>query len=205
MIEKSKVRLRRIKSNFIKTIDGFLTPIVLFIMNLVFIDSPSDVIFGRIRGLLLYPFIKYKSLPYIGRNVYFLELLTREYIFGENIRILYGCKFHGPITIGSNVFLNYNVEVRSYTFIGDNVSIGPNVLFISDSHEIGDKNHRTGKDKFNKIIIEKGCWIGAGAIILGGVTVGSGAVVAAGAVVTRNVLPNSMVGGVPAKLIKYLE
>ena len=54
------------------------------------------------------------------------------------------------------------------------------------------------------IIIDDGCWIGANATIIGGVTIGEGAVVAAGAVVTKDVEPYTMVGGVPAKIIKEL-
>lgn len=196
---------KKIVNSLVKTIDGIITPIILLMMKIIVVDSPDDIIFGRIRGLLLVPFIKCASIPYIGNDVYFLELLTRKYIFGKNVRILNLCKFHGPVEIGDNVFLNYNVEVRSHTTIGNNISIGPNTLIISDTHELGNEKLRAGKGRFKKIIIEDGCWIGANVTILSGVTVGSGSVIASGSVVTKDVRPNTLVGGVPAKKIRELE
>lgn len=198
------ITLKEIFNCFIKTIDGIVTPIILLTTKIVFVDSPSDVIFSRIRGLLLAPFIKYTSIPYIGKDVYFLELLTRKYIFGKNVRTLNFCKFHGPVEIGDNVFFNYNVEVRSHTVIGNNVSIGPNTLIISDTHELGNGKRRAGKVTFKKIIIEDGCWIGANVTILGGVTVGAGSVIAAGSVVTKDVRSNTLITGVRAKEIREL-
>ena len=73
------------------------------------------------------------------------------------------------------------------------------------SHEIGREELRAGNAKSGDIIIEDGSWIGIGAIILPGVTIGKGSIIAAGSVVKENVEPNSLVGGVPAKLIRYLE
>ena len=123
----------------------------------------------------------------------------------EKNRICKGCKFNGPVQIGNNVYLNYNVDVRKNTFIGDNVNIGPNTLIISDSHEIGNKFKRAGKSTFKDIIIQDGCWIGANVTILGGVTIGNGSIIAAGSVVTKDVSLNTLVGGVPAKVIRKLE
>lgn len=199
------IPLKRIFNYLIKTVDGIITPIILLMMKIIFIDSPADVIFGRIRGLLLVPFIKCSSIPYIGTNVYFLELLTRKYVFEKKIKVLNSCKFHGPVEIGDNVFFNYNVEMRSHTVIGNNVSIGPNTLIISDTHELGNEKKRAGKGIFKEIIIKDGCWIGANAMILGGVTVGTGSVIAAGSVVTRDVRPNTLVAGIPAKEIRELK
>lgn len=88
--------------------------------------------------------------------------------------------------------------------IGKNVGIGPQVKILTSSHDL----ENTGKPIiqneliFGKVIIEDDCDIGTGAIILPGVTIGSGAQVGAGAVVTKNVKPYSIVGGVPAKLIR---
>ncbi|WP_054865123.1 acyltransferase [Methanosarcina barkeri] len=93
----------------------------------------------RIRGLILFPFIKCASVPYIGKNVYFIELLTRKYIFGKNVHISNFCKLIGPIEIGDNVSMSNNVEIRHHTVIGNNVGIGPNTLFITDTHELGNE------------------------------------------------------------------
>lgn len=203
--KKYRYPLQKIYKYIIKTIDGIITPLILLIANLIFVDSPYDIFFGKIRGLILYPFIDCESIPIIEKNACFLELLTRKYKFGKKNRISKNCKFNGPIQLGNNVYLNYNVDVRQNTFIGDNVTIGPNTAIISDSHEIGDKLKRAGKSTFKKIVIQSGCWIGANVTILGGVTVGEGSIVAAGAVVTEDVPPNTLVGGIPARVIRELE
>lgn len=195
----------------VKTIDGFFSPLILSLLNIIIIDTPEDVVFGKLRGLILFPFIKkysfpkYHNIPKIGRNVYFLELLTRNYSFGKNVVISNNCSFHGPISIGDDTYLNYSVEVRSYTEIGKNVSIGPNTLIISDTHSIGNKFKRAGGSQFKKITIQDGCWIGAKVTIIGGVTISKGSVIGAGSVVLEDVPENSLVAGVPAKFIRKLN
>jgi acetyltransferase-like isoleucine patch superfamily enzyme len=172
--------------------------------KLVFMDTDIKQIL-IIRGLILFPFIECASVPYIGKDVYFIELLTRKYVFGKNVRISNFCKLIGPVEIGDNVSMSNNVEVRHHTVIGNNVGIGPNTLFITDTHELGDKTNRVGKHITKKIIVEDGCWIGANVIILGGVTIGAGSLIAAGSVVATNIKPNSFVVGYRAKEIRTLR
>lgn len=185
-------------------IDGVVTPIILLMTKLIFIDTSLKQLW-KIRGLTLVPFIKCASVPYIGKDVYFIELLTRKYVFGKNVFISNYCKLIGPVEIGDNVSMSTNVEVRHHTVIGNNVGIGPNTLFITDTHALGNRNNRVGKHITKKIIIEDGCWIGANVIILGGVTIGAGSVIAAGSVVATNVKPNSLVVGDRAKEIRTLR
>ena len=184
-------------------IDGIVTPIILLMTKLIFIDTSLRPLW-KIRGLILFPFIECASVPYIGKDVYFIELLTRKYTFGKNVRISNFCKLIGPIEIGDNVSMSNNVEVRHHTVIGNNVGIGPNTLFITDTHELGNEKKRVGKHITKKIIIEDGCWIGANVIVLGGVTIGAGSIIAAGSIVSTNVKPNSFVAGVRAKEIRTL-
>jgi acetyltransferase-like isoleucine patch superfamily enzyme len=87
--------------------------------------------------------------------------------------------------------------------IEDDVLIGPKVSLITENHPV-DPTNRKSLDLAN-IVIKKNAWIGAGAIILPGVTVGENAIVAAGAVVTKDVLDNTIVAGVPAKKIKNIK
>lgn len=190
---------------FIKGIDGIITPIILLITKIIFIDSSIFITFGKIRGLILSPFIECPSIPFIGKDVYFLELLTRKYVFGKNVSVSNSCKLFGPLEIGDNVDINYNVQVRPQTVIGNNVGIGPNTLFITDTHELGDEKKRVGKPKIKKIIIEDGCWIGANVVILGGVTVGAGSIIAAGSIVATDIKPNTFVAGERAKEIRELR
>lgn len=185
-------------------IDGVLTPIILLMTKLMFIDTSLRPLW-KIRGLILFPFIECASVPCIGKDVYFIELLTRKYVFGKNVRISNFCKLIGPVEIGDNVSMSNNVEVRHHTVIGNNVGIGPNTLFITDTHELGNEKKRVGKHITKKIIIENGCWIGANVIILGGVTIGAGSVIAAGSVVATDVKPNSLVVGDRAKEIRTLR
>lgn len=186
------------------TIDGVITPIILLMTKLIFIDTSLRPLW-KIRGLILFPFIKCASVPYIGKDVYFIELLTRKYIFGKNVRISNFCKLIGPVKIGDNVSMSNNVEVRHHTVIGNNVGIGPNTIFMTDTHELGNEKKRVGRHVTKNIIVEDGCWIGANVVILGGVTIGAGSVIAAGSVVATDVKPNSLVVGDRAKEIRTLR
>ncbi|WP_246675394.1 DapH/DapD/GlmU-related protein [Mesorhizobium sp. B2-3-4] len=106
------------------------------------------------------------------------------------------------IRVGRNVFINQNCTFYDLggLDIADDVMIGPNVSIITTGHALDPSQRRTTIGK--PIVIERNVWIAAGATIIGGVTVGENAVVAAGAVVTRNVPPNTLVGGNPARVIR---
>lgn len=112
--------------------------------------------------------------------------------------------FGRHLRIGRNVFINSGVM---FTDLGgitleDGVLIGPQARIISVNHPL-EPAKRRGLI-LNPVRICQNAWIGAGATILPGVTVGENAVVAAGAVVSKDVPPNTVVGGVPAKVIKTL-
>jgi len=129
---------------------------------------------------------------------------------GENSLFITFSKFFLPqnIHIGNDVFINQQcifVGEEKIT-IEDNVSIGFRCMFITSNYEpyFNPRNQKRIK-YFEPIVIEKDEWIGSGEIILPGVTVGRGSVVAAGAVVTRDVPSLSLVGEVPARVIKHIE
>lgn len=124
---------------------------------------------------------------------------------GPGSKILRGSEILGPVSVGEAVFINRDAYIRPNTTIGDRVNLGPFVRLITDDHEIGSSERRAGTVTYRPIVIGDGAWVGAAATILGGVTIGEGAVVAAGAVVVSDVPPNTLVGGVPAKLIRTLE
>jgi acetyltransferase-like isoleucine patch superfamily enzyme len=81
--------------------------------------------------------------------------------------------------------------------------IGPNVSLITSGHPIEPSQRRAGVTA-SPIVIERNVWIAAGATIIGGVTVAENSVVAAGSVVTRDVPPNTLVGGNPARVIRSI-
>ena len=108
------------------------------------------------------------------------------------------------IQIGKNVFINHAcsfLDMGGIT-IEDEVLIGPKVNLITENHPLNPADRKSLISK--PILIKRNAWIGANATILPGVTIGENAVVAAGAVVSRDVPDNSIVGGVPAKLIKHI-
>lgn len=107
--------------------------------------------------------------------------------------------------IGKNVFINFDcvfLDLGGIT-IEDNVLIGPKVSLLSEGHPLTPENRQSLVP--GPIYIKKNAWIGAGATILPGVTIGENAVVAAGAVVSKDVPANTVVGGLPAKVIKTIE
>jgi len=121
-------------------------------------------------------------------------------------------------TIGDFSYVNANTIIAN-TSIGKFCSIGNNVQIGLGGHPSGfvsthpsfysnSKGLKSFADKlyfqeYKNVTIENDVWIGNNAILMGGVKIGNGAIVAAGSVVTKDVLPYSIVGGVPAKLIKY--
>jgi acetyltransferase-like isoleucine patch superfamily enzyme len=104
------------------------------------------------------------------------------------------------LSVGNNTHINRGCffDARAGITIGNNVSISHKVSLITGSHDANSKNF-TGN--FQPIIIKDYVWIGANAIVLRGVTVGNGAVIAAGSIVTKDVEPYTIVGGIPAKQI----
>lgn len=110
------------------------------------------------------------------------------------------------IRVGRNVFINQNCTIYDLggVEIGDDVMIGPNVSIITSGHPL-EPSLRRAAVTANPIAIGRNVWIAAGATIIGGVTIGENSVVAAGAVVTSDVPSNSLVAGVPAKIVRALE
>ncbi|KAL6612385.1 bacterial transferase hexapeptide repeat protein [Neocallimastix sp. 'constans'] len=109
------------------------------------------------------------------------------------------------IHVGKKVFINSGCKFQDQggIYIGDNVLIGHNVVLATLNH-VEDPRYR-GNLIPKPIHIEKGVWIGSNATVLQGVTIGENSIVAASAVVTKDVPPNSIVGGVPAKFIRKIK
>lgn len=129
-------------------------------------------------------------------------------ITGENVDVgfcmfpPFYTDFGKNIHIGKNVFINSGCHFQDQggITIGDGSLIGHNVVLATINHGF-DPAHR-GDNYPSPVVIGKNVWIGSNATILPGVTIGDGAIVAAGAVVTKDVPPMTVVGGVPARIIK---
>lgn len=111
------------------------------------------------------------------------------------------------LTTGRGIFINARcfLDLSAPVYIGHRVSFGQGVTVLTESHDIGTSDRRAASRFVAPVAIGDGAWIGARSVILPGVTIGTGAVVAAGAVVTRDVPPNTIVAGIPAKPIRCLD
>jgi acetyltransferase-like isoleucine patch superfamily enzyme len=109
------------------------------------------------------------------------------------------------LTIGKRVFINSGCKFQDQggITIGDDVLIGHNVVIATLNHSF-DPEHRGDLEPLPVKIGNK-VWIGANATILPGIKIGDGAIIAAGAVVTKDIAPLTVVGGVPAKVIKVID
>lgn len=133
----------------------------------------------------------------IGKRVCFWGLPT---VIGSG-------QIHKKLSIGHQSMFNVQCffDLADAISIEDNVVFGPQVMLITGGHVIGSSDFRLGPLAPKPIHIKRGAWLGARCMVLPGVTIGEGAVVAAGAVVVQDVLPNTVVGGVPAKVIPSIE
>lgn len=112
------------------------------------------------------------------------------------------------VEIGDHCWINrgFTVHGNGVVRIGDNCDFGPDVSFLTGGHEInGPERRALGDGVIYEIQVGDGCWVGSRATILGNTTVGASSVVAACACVVRDVPPNTLVGGVPAKTIRRLK
>jgi maltose O-acetyltransferase len=110
------------------------------------------------------------------------------------------------LVIGERCWINAEClfDASDEIIIGDEVAIAQGVALITNTHEIGSTYQRAGQLRRQPIRVGSGSWIGARSIILPGVDIGEGCVVAAGSVVTRSVERDTLVGGVPARVIRNL-
>ena len=153
---------------------------------------PRLVVFDLVRFLLYWM----AGMRVEGRCVIYGPLTIRPFGRARNI------------SIGKGSFLNTEIRFgcpQDRIAIGRNCQIGPRVCFETMSHgEVYEPGKGRGRLS-RPIVVEDEVWIGIGAIITQGVTIGRGAVVAAGAVVNEDVEPFTLVGGIPAKLIKRID
>lgn len=119
----------------------------------------------------------------------------------------FNCDVGKNIHVGKDFLTNYNVKILDVdtVTIGDYCMIGPNTVISSVNHPMSAEGRRKKLSIAKPVVIGDNVWIGANCTILPGVTIGNNVVVAAGAVVVKDVADNSLVGGVPAKLIKTLS
>jgi acetyltransferase-like isoleucine patch superfamily enzyme len=151
-------------------------------------------------------FVSIAPGSFVDRPVRFAQLDPSDRIsVGARTMIYRDVDITGNVTIGEDCFINRSAYIRPHTTICDRASLGPFVRVITDWHVIGGPRWRNGPVTYDPVTIGEGSGLAAGVTVLPGVTIGAGALVVAGSVVTKDVPPNVMVGGVPAKFIRALD
>lgn len=162
--------------------------------------------------LLYYSFARFLpasgSFGKMGKRV--RAILVRN-IFkevGRNVNIERGVYFGSgyDIKIGDNSGIGINCKIHGTVIIGNDVMMAPEVIFYTRNHivdAIDIPMRLQGASESKPVTVKDDVWIGTRAMILPGVVIGRGAIIGAGAVVTKNVPDYAIVGGVPAKVIKY--
>jgi acetyltransferase-like isoleucine patch superfamily enzyme len=143
-------------------------------------------------------------------------LSQRGIVFGDRCTVgrqamiaptnIFGGEPGEGLKVGDNSNIGHFAFVgcSGYIEIGDRVLMGPRVTLLAENHNIDDPSQPIKAQGVERqtIVIADDCWLGAGSIILAGVSLGAGSVVAAGAVVTRDVPPMTVVAGVPARVVR---
>lgn len=129
------------------------------------------------------------------------------YSIGEKTKIVGPIECSGIIRIGNNCWIGKNLKVNGNgtVVIGDNCDLGPEITFQTGGHVIGNATRRAGQGEIYHQVIQSGTWIGGRSTICNNTVVGKGCVVASCACVVHDVPDNTLVGGVPAKLIRRLD
>ena len=198
-----------LQSKLIEIIRGFLTKPFLQ-------SSKGLIIRGKNVKIKSGKRIKCGKNFMIGDYSYINALSKSGIIFGDNVSIgkFSNIECTGVIRelgegliVGNNVGLNHHcfIGVRGKVFIGNNTIFGPGVKIFSENHNF-EKLHipiRKQGAVRKDVVIEDDVWVGANSVVLAGIKIGTGAIIAAGSILTKDVPPYAIVGGVPAKVIKY--
>lgn len=158
--------------------------IVMFLVNHVFVGTNRH----------FFP-IKSKLLKHLGIKI------------GRNTSIVGPIYCTGFLEFGDNCWIGANFTVRGNGFVkfGNNIDVGPDVMFLTGTHYIGDASRRAGQGYNCDMLIGDGCWIGGKSTFVNNISVGRSSVIAACACVCEDVPANVLMGGVPARIIKSLD
>lgn len=194
-------RLWQVKRGFLKKMFFKKSDGILFLGKKVKFKALSRISLGK--SVIIGDYVEINALSrngvIVGNNVSILKNTIIE-CTGVIRNIGEGLVIGNNVGIAQNCF----IQVRGQVTIGDNVIFGPGVSVFSENHVFDnpDLSVSVQGETRRGVTIEEGVWIGTRAIILDGVTIGKNSVVAAGSVVNKNVPAYSVVGGVPAKVLK---
>lgn len=146
---------------------------------------------------------------YVGTKYFKIKrrlLNSIGYSIGDRTKIVGPVELCGGLTIGKDCWIGKNLKINGNgnVTIGDRCDIAPEVTFLTGGHEIGTPERRAGHGESYNIAVGDGVWICARSTLSNNIIIGDSSVVAACSCVLKNVPPNTLVGGVPAKCIKEL-
>lgn len=170
-------------------------------------SEKDEAIFNIVKDTVHYVEILNKlSNSEIQRRRDFLRTFVAKLDEGAMINSPFYMEFANHLEMGVNSFINYDCIMLNNAMVklGDNVLVGPKVSFYTAMHPIDAKQREQWLVYAKPITVEDNVWIGGSATILGGVTIGKNAIVGAGAVVTKDVEPNTIVVGNPARVLRKI-
>jgi len=166
----------------------------------------------KIYLLIYYAFLQFLPMqPIPGYKLFYkLRYLAAKKIFrhcGQDVVVKNKAYFGTGtrLSVGERTQIGQNSKLGGNIILGNDILMGPDVIMMATSHEYSNIDipiNQQGSTKERQINIHDDVWIGTRVVILPGVTIGSHSIIAAGAVVTKSFEPYSIIGGVPAKLIK---
>jgi acetyltransferase-like isoleucine patch superfamily enzyme len=178
----------------------------VFVAVLIKVNS----FFPRSVNRFLFSFFR-NTIGRIGLLIRYVLVKNLSESCGENVSIHPGVYlFHlNKVCFGDNISIHpmCYIEGAGGLMVSSNVSIAHSVSILTTNHSWSDLNTpiKYNSETFEKIVIDDDVWIGCGSRILSGVTINKRSIVAAGAVVNKDVMTNSIYGGIPARLIKKLD
>lgn len=170
-------------------------------------SAKDEAIFNIVKDTVHYVEILNKlSNSEIQRRRDFLRTFVAKLDEGAMINSPFYMEFANHLEMGVNSFINYDCIMLNNAMVklGDNVLVGPKVSFYTVMHPIDAKQREQWLVYAKPITVEDNVWIGGSATILGGVTIGKNSIVGAGAVVTKDVEPNTIVVGNPARVLRKI-
>lgn len=134
-------------------------------------------------------------------TIWQFAIVLKGAVIGSNCNVNCHTFIENDVVVGDNVTIKAGVYLWDGIQVEDNVFIGPNVTFTNDKYPRSKKY----PESFQRTVLKKGCSIGAGSTILGGIEIGEYALIAAGSVVTKSVPANAFVKGIPARIAGWVN
>ena len=169
--------------------------------------DPGDPEIMREQMVLLDMLGQYNAIPHadMARREAMLREMFAEIGEGCYVESPFHANFAGKhVHFGRNVYANFNLTLvdDTHIYVGDYTMIGPNVTIATAGHPICPELRQRGMQYNLPVRIGKNCWLGAGAVVLPGVTIGDNAVIGAGSVVTRDVPSGVVAAGNPCRILR---